>query len=163
MAAQARELRTLRCRMGGFDSINNFLMTGTASLLGDVPAVGLDLNIILVAAGGEKKRMPETVRSLGEIFADEICRSMTAIAGRNCAMRRFDPAIKLLLHDMAVGAGRRIVSEVGPTLGIGKGVRADTDGDANHHPEQDALDHARSHLEIQRLEDWNIGMMEYWP
>ena len=56
------------------------------------------------------------------------------------AVRRLEPAVEFLLHDMAVGAGRRIIGEVGPTLGIGESVYADADGDADNHAEQDALD-----------------------
>src|SRR5262249_19200205 len=90
--------------------------------------------------------MPEPVRCLGCIFADEICRGVAAVAGGNRAMRRLEPAVELLLHDMAVSAGRRIIREVGPPLGIGEGIDADANGNTDNHPKQDALDHARFHL-----------------
>jgi hypothetical protein len=90
--------------------------------------------------------MPEAVGCLGCILADEVCRRVTAIAARHRAMRRLEPAVELLLHDMAVGAGRRIVSKVGPALGVGEGIGANPDGNADKHPEQDALEHARFHL-----------------
>src|SRR5262245_18704394 len=90
--------------------------------------------------------MPEPVRCLGCIFADEICRGVAAVAGGNRAMRRLEPAVEFLLHDMAVGAGRRIIDEIGPTLGIGEGINAEADGDTDNHSKQDALDHAQFHL-----------------
>ena len=55
MAAQAGELSTARSRMRRFNCADDFSMTVTARLLGDLPAVRLDLNIVLVAAGGEKE------------------------------------------------------------------------------------------------------------
>src|SRR6266498_3624611 len=95
VAAQASELCAARCWMRCFNCFDNFLMTVAAGLLGDLPAVRLDLNIVFVAAGGEEKGMPEAIGGLGRIFADEICRSVTAIAGRHRAVRRFEPAIEL--------------------------------------------------------------------
>src|SRR5262245_11150791 len=90
--------------------------------------------------------MPEPVRCLRRILADKICRRVTAIAARDGAVRRLEPAVELLLHDMAVGAGRRVVSKVGPTLGVGEGINTDANGNADYHSKQDALDHARIHL-----------------
>ena len=64
VAAQAGELPLRRCRVRRLDSVDNFLMTVAASLLGDLPAVRFDLNVVLVAARGEKERMPEAVGRL---------------------------------------------------------------------------------------------------
>ena len=55
VAAQACELPAARCRVRRFNGIDNFLMTGTTGLLGYLPAVRFDLNIVLVAARGEEK------------------------------------------------------------------------------------------------------------
>src|SRR5215831_18423105 len=90
--------------------------------------------------------MPEPIRCLRRVFPDEICRGVAAIAGRDPTVRRLEPAVELLLHDMAVGAGRRIIDEVGPTLGIGESINADADGNTDNHSKQDALDHAWFHL-----------------
>src|SRR5215831_16043833 len=90
--------------------------------------------------------MPEPIRCLGRVFPYQIRRGVAAVAGRNRAMRRLEPAVELLLHDVAVGAGRRVVSEVGPTLGIGESINADADSNTDYHSQQDALDHARFHL-----------------
>src|SRR4051812_18078805 len=90
--------------------------------------------------------MPEAIGCLRGILADEVRRSVAAIAGRHRAVRRLAPAVELFAHDVAVGAGRRIVSEVGPTLGISEGIDANPHGNAENHPEQDALNHARFHL-----------------
>jgi hypothetical protein len=140
-------------------------MTRAAGLFGDLPAVRFDLNIVLVTARGEEKRMPEPIRCLGRILADKVCRRVTAIAARNGAMRRLEPAVELLLHDMAVGAGCRVVSKVGPALGVGEGIGANPDGNADKHPEQDALEHARFHLVFRSptIDDRSLaGKMNCW-
>src|SRR6476659_4161125 len=103
VTAQAGELPAGRCRMCRLDSADDLPVAVTTGLLGDIPAVRFDLNIVLVAAGGEEKRMPESVGRLGRILADEVCRSVTAIAGRHRAVRRLEPAVELLLHNVAVG------------------------------------------------------------
>src|SRR5215468_6273223 len=90
--------------------------------------------------------MPEPIRCLGRVFPYQIRRGVAAVAGRNRAVRRLEPAVEFLLHDMAVGAGRRVVREVGPTLGIGESINADADGNTDNHSKQDALDHAWFHL-----------------
>jgi hypothetical protein len=55
VAAQASELPAAQCRVHCFNSADNFLMTRPARLLGDLPAVRFDLNIVLVTARGEEK------------------------------------------------------------------------------------------------------------
>src|SRR5215475_5037766 len=89
--------------------------------------------------------MPEPVRCLRGILADEVCRGVAVIAGCHRAMRRLAPAVELFAHNVAVGAGRRIVSEVGPTLGISEGIDANPDGNADNNTKQDALNRAKFH------------------
>src|SRR5262245_42372223 len=95
VAAQTRELPAARCRVRGFNSADNFLMTRPTRLLSNLPAVCFDLNIVLVATRGEEKRMPESIRGLRGILADEVCRGVAAIAGRHRAVRRLAPAVEL--------------------------------------------------------------------
>src|SRR5215468_1750721 len=90
--------------------------------------------------------MPEPIRCLRRVFPDEICRGVAAIAGRDPAVRRLEPAVEFLLHDVAVGAGRGIIREVGPTLGISEGINTNANGNTDNHSKQDALDHAWFHL-----------------
>ena len=61
-------------------------------------------------------------------------------------MRRLEPAVELLAHDMTVSASRWIVSDIGPTFGIGKGVEADADGNADNGAKKDALNRVNRHL-----------------
>src|SRR5215471_13069665 len=109
--------------------------------------------------------MPEPIRCLGRVFPYQIRRGVAAVAGRNRAVGRLEPAVELLLHDVAVGAGRRVVSEVGPTLGISEGINADADGNTDNHSKQDALDHARFHLcfRFPTMNDQSLaGKMDCW-
>ena len=87
MTLQTGDLSGARGRMGRLDGIDNLGVTVPASLLGDHPALRPDLNVVLVTAGGEEKRMPKTIRRFGQIFADEARRSVTAVAACNRAVR----------------------------------------------------------------------------
>src|SRR5262249_2198233 len=93
--------------------------------------------------------MPEPIRCLRRVFPDEICRGVAAIAGRDPPVRRLEPAVEFLLHDVAVGAGRGIIREVGPTLGISEGINTNANGNTDNHSKQDALDHAWFHLRLR--------------
>src|SRR5215475_14659750 len=115
--------------------------------------------------------MPEPVRCLRRIFAHKICRGVAAIAGGNRAVRRLEPAIELFAHDVAVGAGCRVVSEIGPTLGVGESINTDANGNTDNHSKQDAFDHARFHLcfrsptmndQSLAAERSIVGVREYW-
>ena len=64
VAAQAGELPAGRCRMCRLDGVDDFPVAVTAGLLGDLPAVRFDLNIVLVAAGGEKNECQKPLDAL---------------------------------------------------------------------------------------------------
>src|SRR5947208_2284825 len=77
-------------------------------------------------------------------------RAVTAQASElrphRCRVRRFEPAIELFTHDVAVGAGRGIIGKVGPTLGVGKGVEADADSNTKEDANQNAWNQIGFHL-----------------
>jgi len=64
-------------------------------------------------------------------------------------MRRLEPAVELLAHNVAVGAGCRIIGQVRPAFGIGECINANADSNADHHPKQDPLNRAKFHLCIR--------------
>ena len=121
-------------------------MAVATCLLGDLATVPLDLNIVLVAASREEKRMPEAVGCFYRVLGHEIRRRVTAIARRNRAVRRLYPAVKLLAHDVTVRAGGGIVGQVRPAFGIGKSVDTDAERDADNHAEHDAVDSSQLHV-----------------
>jgi hypothetical protein len=51
-------------------------------------------------------------------------------------MTRLQPGIVLRLHDVTVGARRRIVTEVGEPLGVPEGECTDPDGDSREDRDQ---------------------------
>src|SRR6476469_2496815 len=86
--------------------------------------------------------MPEAIGRFYRVFADEVGWCVAAITGGNRAMRRFEPAVKLFPHDVAIGARRRIVRQVRPAFRIGESICANTDSNADTHSENDAVDGA---------------------
>src|ERR1044072_5670914 len=98
--------------MQSFDCLYYFLMALPASLLCHLAVMRLNAQRFGEAARRESKRMPESVGSLGSILCDKAQRRMALVAGRHSAMARLDPPVIVLLHDVAVGAGRRIVSQI---------------------------------------------------
>src|SRR5215510_9392183 len=95
--------------------------------------------------------MPEPVRRLCRILADEGCWGVAVIAGRNRAVRGLEPTVILFAHHVAVGAGRGIVGQIRPAPGIHESVYTDAERDTDSYPEQDALNHARFHLQSHEL------------
>jgi len=85
-------------------------MTIPASLLGNAKVSFGNANGFGKASGGEIVRMPKTIERFGGILAHKIVRRMAIVAGCHLMMAAFDPAVVLLLHDMAVFAGLRIVA-----------------------------------------------------
>jgi hypothetical protein len=55
MTPETRELPGARHGMRCFDGIDDFSMAVATRLLGDFTTVRLDLNIVLIPAGGEKE------------------------------------------------------------------------------------------------------------
>lgn len=56
-----------------------------------------------------------------KVLVRECRRDMAVVATGDAVMARFDPGIVLVIHDMAVLAGRRIIAEVGESFGKMKG------------------------------------------
>jgi hypothetical protein len=89
--------------------------------------------------------MPEPIRCFGRILADEVCRGVAVVAGRHRAVGRLEPAVELFAPDVSVGAGRRVIRQIGPAPGICESVYADTDSDADNRAKQDALNRVTLH------------------
>lgn len=74
---------------------------------------------------GKTLRMPDAVLQLYGIFPHQVVRHMAIIAGSDGMMHRGVPTGELLAHDVAVGAGGRVVRKVGSATRIIKGIRTD--------------------------------------
>lgn len=64
---------------------------------------------------------------------------MTIVADCDRVMTRLDPAVVLVVHDMAVSARFRVVTQVGITLGINKREATNPDGGPQRHSEKNSL------------------------
>ena len=77
---------------------------------GQVTAANLDR--LMKGVRRKVEGVPETVVSFGDVLAYELGRCVTVVTYRDIAVARLDPTGILRLHDVAVGARRRIVREV---------------------------------------------------
>lgn len=91
------------------------------------------------SVGREIVGMPEAVRGLRHILTDKTRRSMTIVADGDRVMTRLDPTVVLVVHDMAVRARFRVVTQIGIALGIDEREATNPDGDTQRHSEQDSL------------------------
>ena len=60
------------------------------------------------------------LRAFESVLADEVVRDVAVVAGGDGVVRTLLPAVVLLVHDVAVGAGARVVAQVGEPLGVAK-------------------------------------------
>src|SRR5262245_52644546 len=99
--------------------------------------------------------MPEAVRSLGGVFAEEARGRVAVVARGDGAMARFQPAVILLAHDVAIGARCGIIGQVRPALRVDEGVRAQSDRRADRYAENQTLKrtlfHAAAPCEIRSV------------
>ncbi len=89
--------------------------------------------------------MPESIRGLGRILADEIGRRVAIVASGDGLMTRFLPGVELFVHHMTVGAGGRVIAHVRVTLGINKREKADADEKADGNAYESKFDRLDGH------------------
>ena len=80
--------------------------------------------------------MVVAIERLGHEFGDQGVGQMAVHAGRGDVMARLHPRIVFRIHDVAVGAGLGIGGEIGETLGIDEGEKAE----AEQHAESDSAE-----------------------
>ena len=99
-------------------------VTLVARLFGYGQIARADLDGFVETARREIEGMPKAIRRLGGVFADQARWRVAIVAGRHRTMRRFQPAVILLVHHMAIGARSRVVSQIRSAFGVNKGVNA---------------------------------------
>ena len=114
------------------DVMHNILMTFPTGVLRHALTARLHVNGIVETAGGKGERMKKTVIRFSEIFPDNIARRVAIVAGSDRAMAGFDPAIEMVLHDMAIGACSRIIAQIRRAFCINESVSAEAHR-ASHH------------------------------
>lgn len=94
------------------NSFHHGLVTFMACLFRNGVVVGFDSQRFWKSTRCECHRVPESVVGLGSVLADQSRRGVTVIANRHTSMAGFQPAVVVFVHDVTVGAGRRIVGQV---------------------------------------------------
>jgi hypothetical protein len=135
--AMTTDARQLVAALYRFYGVHDFLMASAASALGNSAASLLHLNRFVKIACGESIRVPEAVVGLDVIFAEKIVWCVAGITSSDPVMARLDPRIVVFPHDVAVGAGGRVIGQIRPTLGIKESVAADTESEAQNDSEND--------------------------
>jgi hypothetical protein len=107
------------------DGIDNRLVTVTAGILGDAPVAVCDPKRIRISPSREVEGMPETVLRFCRVFADEVVRRVTVVAGSG-PMTASLPGCEVLAHYVAIGARSGIIREIRSAFGIPKGENPKT-------------------------------------
>ena len=141
-------VQRLRTVSESVDSLNDICMTVPACAFSYGMIRRLDANIVGKMPCREGKGMMESVHRLDIILADEIVRGVTVITDGHMFVAGFDPSVKVILHDMAVGAGFRRITHVGKALGVDEGVAADSQAEADDQGEEEGHQHSAAHPPI---------------
>lgn len=80
-----------------------------------------DLDGFVEIASGKSDTMVPTVYPFDDVLGREGVRGVAIVAGGNIFMAPMPPRIILVVHNVAVDTGERVVGEVGATFGIDKG------------------------------------------
>src|SRR5262245_26428269 len=94
----------------GFNVVHDVLMTFAAGIFRDAQASSFYLDWLMKFVRGERERMKKSVISFCVVLGNESRRRMAIVAGGNGAMAGLNPAVEMVLHDVAVSAGSRIVA-----------------------------------------------------
>jgi len=128
------------------DGRSDVLVTMTACGLDDLVVEVSNTNVVRVEAGREIEGMKKAVRSLNRVLADNVVWRMAIVAGGDGVVARLDPGVILRLHDVAVGAGLRIVGEIRVAFGVDKSVKAEPDNQSGENSKAELQDTRWLHL-----------------
>src|SRR5688500_15590123 len=112
-------------------------MAVQACTLSYAPVAWLDLNGFMEVFERERERMKESVVTLYDPFADRVMRQVAIVAHGDVPMAGILPGVVMTLHDVAVGAGRRVIAQVAPAFAIAERERSDAYEDAKEHGQED--------------------------
>jgi hypothetical protein len=126
----------------GADHFSDIIVALEACLVGNPVIPRSDDDVIRKSAGGEGQGVIHAVEGFGEVLREESGRGVAVVTDRDCMMGRPSPAFELLAHDVAVGAGGRIVRHVGGSARVSEGVNANPKKEADRETEQDGGDAA---------------------
>jgi hypothetical protein len=93
-------------------------MAVQACFLRHAPIPGLNLNGFVEVLQSECQRVEKTIVRFCHQFAEQVMRQMTIVADGHMAVAGMLPGIVVSLHDVTVGARRRIAHQVAVALAI---------------------------------------------
>lgn len=138
MATNAR--CTLHLAIGAGQRVDGVRQPGMAPatvLLYYAPVIGMHLNLVGKVARRERQRMKKTISGLAVVLLYKALRRVAVVTGREFAVRRIDPAVILLAHNVAIDTRLGVVRQVGGPIGIPEGkdaqARRRADQHRNHH------------------------------
>ena len=126
------------------DGRSDLFVTAAASRFRNPFVPRPNQNIVWKSPRRKSKRVEESVLNLGRVLARKIMRSVAIVASSHRAVRRFDPRIVILLHDVAVRARLRIVRKIRISACVHKCIDSKTGShaDQNGHEKNEILPHA---------------------
>lgn len=130
-------------RGGGKHLVNRFGVAGHTGGLGYPPVAGFDFDGVGIVTGGEGQGVEETVVGFGDPFAHRMMRQVAIVADGDVMVARVLPGIVILLHYMAVHAGRGIVAQVAGSLAITKSEQTQTSGQSERTGDGEIIDPPR--------------------
>jgi hypothetical protein len=98
------------------------------SAFSDAVVAWFDAYRIREISSCECEGMPEAIVGFGKVFCRKTGWGMTVVAVCNRSMAALNPGIVMVLHDVAVGAGGRIVAKVRAAFSVNEGVSSDACG-----------------------------------
>ncbi len=116
----------------GHQFVDEVSVAAQAGLLENARFARLDPDGLFEIHEGEALRVPEAVLRLGEILRHEVVGQMAFHAGGRLMVSPLLPRVILIVHDVAVGAGPRVLGEVAQAFTVIEGVKAQ----ARRHPHQ---------------------------
>lgn len=130
MAMDARE--HIPVTRDGKHLVHDGLMTVQASVLSHAPVARLDLDRLVEIFEGKGQGVKEAIVRLGHPLSDEIVWQMAVVAPRHMVVTGILPGVVMLLHDVAVDTGLRIVAQVAGALTVAEGEDSDTAENPQH-------------------------------
>lgn len=119
VASHAEDITTAPVLIN-INRLHDVFVAVAAGVFHDLSRKLRNLDRFMEVAGRKIIGMPKSISSFGVPFAEKVVGGVTVITTNSLSMARMHPPVILLIHNMAVGTGRRIVGQIGPSLCIKK-------------------------------------------
>lgn len=117
--------------------MNEFTVAGDTGALSNSLVTIFDVNWVFEIPHRKGQRVEESVVSLRDPLAHGVVRQMAIVADGNMVVAGMLPRIKMVLHDVAIDARLRIITQITGTFAIAKGKRSQAEQRAEKCGEND--------------------------